>query len=59
MIASMKKLLQRIAQLAIVLSPGAVYAAPPRLEEAGQIIERIFEIFIPVGGLLAVGMIEY
>ena len=43
----------------MVLVPDAVYAAPPRLDEIGGILDSVFKLLIPIGSLISLIMVVY
>lgn len=55
----MKRIITTITLLSAFLLPNKVFAAPPRLDEIGVILDSVLELILPIGGLLAVAMIVY
>ena len=58
----MKKLVNKVGVFltAILFAlPGKVFAAPPKLDEIGGVIGSAFDIILPLGALLTVGMVIY
>ncbi len=57
----MKKIYTSITALVLFLySAGTAYAAePPRIDQIGGILDSVFSKVVPIGGLLAVGMIVF
>ncbi len=54
-----KNTLKAIYTLPVLLSPSIVFAqdAPPQLSQIGGILDNVFGLILPIGGLLAVAMI--
>jgi hypothetical protein len=55
----LNRIKKSIVTAALLLIPSPVFAAPPTLQAAFQMLDNVFSIFIPVGALLAVAMIVY
>lgn len=55
----MKKTLLIIYVTLIALIPTKVYAAPPRIQEIGGVLDNVMGYLTPIGALLAVGMVVY
>jgi type IV secretory pathway VirB2 component (pilin) len=60
LINNMRKNIKYIAGSIIPLFiTTSVYAAPPKLADIGGILDNVFNLIMPVGGLIAVIMIIY
>lgn len=57
---NMKKILNLITTSALFLtSYVSVYAAPPKFDQLGSVLDGVFSQILPIGGLLATGMLVY
>jgi hypothetical protein len=55
----MKKLIAFINFILFLAFPKLVHAAPPQIGEIGLVLDNVFAIILPVGGLIAVAMVVY
>ncbi len=55
----MKGVIAALTISSAYLLPKKVFAAPPRLDEIGGILDSVLQLILPIGGLLAVIMIVY
>ncbi|MCC7290351.1 hypothetical protein IT417_03830 [bacterium] len=58
----MKKVLNALTTIIVFLfTVGLVHAqsAPPRFEELGGSLDAFFDMILPIGGLVATGMVVY
>lgn len=55
----LNKIKNFVLGISLWLVPSPIFAAPPTFQDAVGMTDRIFSIFIPVGALLAVGMVVY
>lgn len=58
----MRKFINRLGLALVPLMfaiPGRVYAAPPRIEELGNVLGSVLDLITPIGAVIAVAMIIY
>lgn len=59
-IKTMKKIVNTVLVFSVFLiNYGKAYAAPPRFEQIGGVLDGAFKYILPIGGLLALGMLVY